>query len=130
MIQSGRVEGNESELDELRRYVNNSLGTDPEMETDVLVSIPKKGDIYLLCSDGLSKMVPDKDGENSIERILLSQKGDIEKVCQRLVEEANQRGGRDNITVVAIEITHVDSSVLKDLEDEIIEFPQEEKTFQ
>jgi len=59
----------------------------------------ESGDVFLLCSDGLYDMVPDK-------RILeIFQKSDgVEGVCQRLVEEALHNGGRDNVTVILVEV--------------------------
>jgi protein phosphatase len=56
---------------------------------------PKDGDIYLLCSDGLSGMVPDKQ----IEQILQSQPN-LEKACAQLIDAANANGGNDNVTCV------------------------------
>jgi protein phosphatase len=69
------------------------------MKDTVLVDInkvePKEGDIYLLCSDGLSGMVPDKQ----IEQILQGQP-DLEKACAMLIDAANANGGNDNVTCV------------------------------
>ncbi|MBL8916134.1 MAG: serine/threonine-protein phosphatase, partial [Archangium sp.] len=56
---------------------------------------PKDGDIYLLCSDGLSGMVPDKQ----MEQILQSQP-DLDKACAMLIDAANANGGNDNVTCV------------------------------
>lgn len=69
------------------------------MKDTVLVDInkvePKEGDIYLLCSDGLSGMVPDKQ----MEQILQGQP-DLEKACAMLIDAANANGGNDNVTCV------------------------------
>jgi protein phosphatase len=56
------------------------------------------GDILLLCSDGLTTMVPDPE----IQR-LLSENGNVEKAAAALVEEANRHGGEDNITVILLQ---------------------------
>lgn len=69
------------------------------MKDTVLVDInkvePKEGDIYLLCSDGLSGMVPDKQ----MEQILQGQP-DLEKACAMLIDAANANGGNDNVTCI------------------------------
>ena len=69
-----------------------------EVETQVARKFP--GDIYLLCSDGLSDMVKDRE----IGEILLGADGDLEGACQKLVDAANQNGGHDNITVILVRI--------------------------
>jgi len=56
----------------------------------------KQGDLVLLCSDGLSGKLRAED----IQRIVTGNNGDLAKACDALVQEANDRGGEDNITVV------------------------------
>jgi protein phosphatase len=58
----------------------------------------KPGEILLLCSDGLTTMVPDDE----IGRVLGDAGGDVSKAAHGLVDEANARGGEDNITVVLL----------------------------
>ena len=69
------------------------------MKDNVIVDInrvePKDGDIFLLCSDGLSGMVPDKQ----MEQILQSQP-DLDKACAMLIDAANANGGNDNVTCI------------------------------
>jgi protein phosphatase len=66
---------------------------------------PKVGDVYLLCSDGLPKMVRD---DQEI-RDLLRGTPDLDQAVARLIDEANARGGRDNVTVVAVAVQDVAS---------------------
>jgi serine/threonine protein phosphatase PrpC len=56
------------------------------------------GDMLLLCSDGLTTMIPDDD----IARILAEAEGDVSRAANALVGAANERGGEDNITVVLL----------------------------
>jgi protein phosphatase len=56
------------------------------------------GDILLLCSDGLTSMLPDEE----IEPLVKGAEGDVRKAARDLVEAANARGGEDNITVLLI----------------------------
>ena len=59
------------------------------------------GDIFLLCSDGLTSMIDDPE----IEKILGA--AEPETVCRKLVDVANQSGGRDNVTVVVAKISEL-----------------------
>lgn len=108
LIQSGRAVGKEPELNKMRRYVRGALGVDPDVCPDIITSLPKRGEIYLLCSDGLTKMLDD----DKICGIILAEK-DIKKACHKLVDLANDLGGRDNITVLMIEIIAVESVFAK-----------------
>jgi PPM family protein phosphatase len=56
----------------------------------------RQGDMLLLCSDGLSGKLRAED----IQQIVLNSNGDLVQACNALVDEANNRGGEDNITVV------------------------------
>jgi len=58
----------------------------------------KAGEMLLLCSDGLTTMVPDEE----IGKVLGDAEGDVSKAAHGLVDEANARGGEDNITVVLL----------------------------
>src|SRR5260370_28012081 len=73
------------------------------MQDQVMVDLqadePVPGDMYLLCSDGLSGMIADDE----ILDILMST-GDIVEGCRRLVARANEHGGEDNITAVLVRI--------------------------
>lgn len=103
LIQSGRAKGKEPELKKMMRYVRGALGLDEDVDPDIIASIPQKGDIYLLCTDGLTKMMNDE----KIENIVQSERN-IKKSCQLLVNVANELGGRDNITVLMVEVTGVE----------------------
>jgi protein phosphatase len=79
-----------------RHVVTNLLGgTTPGVRAEVHVLDVHAGDVLLLCSDGLSEMVPDE----SIAAILGADSCP-EAACRRLIDEANRRGGRDNVTAV------------------------------
>ncbi|HEY8090616.1 MAG TPA: hypothetical protein VIF09_22295, partial [Polyangiaceae bacterium] len=67
---------------------------------------PKEGDVYVLCSDGLSGMVSDDD-----IRHIVTGTSDIREACRRLIQKANERGGEDNITAVLIKIEKQEETV-------------------
>jgi serine/threonine protein phosphatase PrpC len=81
----------------LASNIRRAVGVAPTVKVDLFVDIPLPDDRYLLCSDGLSKMVKDED----IKRVLLDTR-DIESATSALIAAANENGGRDNITVVLI----------------------------
>lgn len=78
-----------------KNVIVRALGMKDSVNVDINKVEPKDGDIYLLCSDGLSGMVPDKQ----MEQILQNQP-DLEKACAQLIDAANANGGNDNVTCV------------------------------
>jgi protein phosphatase len=76
-----------------------AIGVTSDLAIDLLVDKPRPNDIYLLCSDGLSKMVSDED----IERLLVGEP-DLEAAVYGLIELANDHGGKDNVTVVLVKV--------------------------
>ncbi len=76
-----------------------AIGVTRDLSVDLIVDKPRPDDVYLLCSDGLPKMVSDE----RIERALLDQP-DIEAAVYALIELANDRGGLDNVTVILIKV--------------------------
>jgi protein phosphatase len=76
-----------------------ALGVEQNVTIDLVVDSPRPEDIYLLCSDGLPKMVSDDKIEDS-----LRQESDLEAAVYRLIEQANDAGGRDNVTVLLVRV--------------------------
>jgi protein phosphatase len=76
-----------------------AVGVKPTMVIDLIVDKPLHDDLYLLCSDGLSKMV----GDDEVREVLL-QEPDVDAAVYRLIELANQHGGRDNTTLILIKV--------------------------
>jgi protein phosphatase len=83
-----------------KNLVTRGLGVDPEVETEIHDYELLTGDIVLLCSDGLSDMV----GDDEIASILQNAGDDLNQVAERLVQTANEYGGRDNISVILVKI--------------------------
>ncbi len=80
-----------------------ALGHMDKSRVDLQVLHPKKKDIFLLCSDGLTDMVEDE----SIERTLEESSGDLEKAGSELVQKALNGGGKDNISIVLLKINEL-----------------------
>jgi protein phosphatase len=95
-IQTGVISPEQARNHPLRNVVTRALGGRADLVVDVQAVPVKTGDVLLLCSDGLTTMMPDEDIVAALER----SDGDIEKAARDLVDEANERGGEDNITVV------------------------------
>ncbi len=78
-----------------RNYLSRALGTDPEVRIDCARHALRGGDEFLLCSDGLTNMLEDEEIAAVLQAIRSAQ-----AAAERLVALANERGGRDNISVV------------------------------
>jgi len=76
------------------------LGREPDVEVDVKEVPVQRGDYVLLCSDGLTRMVPEEELARVIQRFQEPQ-----TICDRLIAAANSNGGADNITVVVVNVT-------------------------
>lgn len=81
----------------LKNVVTQALGGNSEPRVDVLEVAIDQDDTYLLCSDGLNSMLTDDE-----IAAVLETGGTLDETCQRLISEANERGGNDNISVVLI----------------------------
>ena len=97
-IQSGVISADQARSHPLRNVVTRALGGKPDLQVDMQVHKIEPGDILLLCSDGLTTMIPDDD----IARIVTEAGGEVEKAARALVAAANARGGEDNITVLLL----------------------------
>jgi PPM family protein phosphatase len=81
-----------------KNLITRSVGTHPEVETDQQSGSLLEGDVFLLCSDGLTDVLSDKE----IQQILSGAGKDPQETSDRLIEAANSGGGPDNITVVVV----------------------------
>jgi protein phosphatase len=79
----------------MRNVITQSLGYNPDIEVDLDEMTVYGGDVLLLCSDGLYTMVPDTAILHTVKS-----SNDPKQVCARLIDLANKKGGRDNITVI------------------------------
>jgi protein phosphatase len=98
-IQSGVLSADQARGHPLRNVVTRALGGKPDLQVDMQVHKMQPGDVLLLCSDGLTTMLPDDE----IHELLEGSRGDIKRAAQDLVTAANEKGGEDNITVVLIQ---------------------------
>jgi protein phosphatase len=90
----------EGERSPFRSVITRAIGTQKSVTEDELEMDVEKGDVFLLCSDGLTREV----SEDDIARVL-GAGGDLERAAQTLVDLANEAGGRDNVTALLVGIS-------------------------
>jgi PPM family protein phosphatase len=95
----GRLTEEQAEEHPQRSIITRALGPEPEVKVDTMTYPAKDGDVFLLCSDGLTTMVTDEE----IQRIMLEARS-LRSAVHKLVDTANGMGGRDNITAVAFRV--------------------------
>ncbi len=96
LIEAGEMTPEEAEVSERRNIILQALGPEPKIKVDLTSQQVMRGDVLVLCSDGLSGQVRAPE----IAEVVKTEP-DLVNVCRRLIELANEAGGPDNITVVA-----------------------------
>ena len=105
LMKSGKLSREEAETHPQRSVITRALGTDPDVDADTFTIEAQAGDVFLLCSDGLTDMV----GEREIQELVERNRENLDAALKSLVKAANRGGGEDNITVVAFEIAEEDA---------------------
>ncbi|PAB58869.1 Stp1/IreP family PP2C-type Ser/Thr phosphatase [Anaeromicrobium sediminis] len=99
LLKNGTITEDEAKVHPQRNMITRAIGTDKKVKIDLYSSPVKKGDILVLCTDGLSNLMEDWEIR---DKFLKSPSIDL--ACNELVQLANDRGGVDNITVIAVQI--------------------------
>ena len=97
-VQAGMLTEAEAEKHPLRNVITRALGGALQVVPEASEIEARPGDVFLLCSDGLTGMVP----ETEILRVVDENRDDLEQACRVLIDAANERGGLDNITAVLV----------------------------
>ncbi|MCP9484531.1 MAG: Stp1/IreP family PP2C-type Ser/Thr phosphatase [Gaiellaceae bacterium MAG52_C11] len=100
LLKSGRLSPEEALSHPQRSVITRAIGTEPDVDVDTFTVDARPGDLFLLCSDGLTDMITDDEILGLVER----GEGDLDAAARGLIQAANRSGGGDNITVVAFEI--------------------------
>jgi serine/threonine protein phosphatase PrpC len=95
LVRSGRLSPDEADTHPQRSVITRALGTDPEVDVDSFTADAEAGDVFLLCSDGLTTMVDEGQIAQTVGR-----SSSLEQATKALVKAANRAGGEDNVTVV------------------------------
>lgn len=99
-IDAGFISEEGAQFAQNRNLITRAMGIDYQVEVEIHEHPTEDGDIYLLCSDGLSDMLSIREIANG----MASANANLETACDALIEKANANGGRDNISVILIKV--------------------------
>jgi PPM family protein phosphatase len=100
LVRSGKLSPEEAETHPQRSVITRALGTDADVDVDIFSVEVAPGDVFMLCSDGLTTMV----GDDRIVDVVARHRDDLERAAKELIADANRSGGEDNVTIVFFEI--------------------------
>ena len=108
-LKRGIINEEEAEKSDMKNIITRALGADENINPTVDELIPLQDDLFLISSDGLTDLVSDEE----ILEIVWENQDTLEGTCQALIDKANERGGRDNITTILIKFHSKPNKVLK-----------------
>jgi protein phosphatase len=111
LVRRGELTPEEAAVHPQRSVITRALGTEADVDVDVLTMQAEDGDLYLLCSDGLSTMVD----SGTISEILRKNRRSLESATHALIKAANDRGGDDNITAILFAVADGDAGAAETL---------------
>ena len=114
LVRSGKLTPEEAEIHPQRAVITRAVGTEPDVDVDTFSVQAAVGDLFLICSDGLTDMVDESTILDAVEQ----NRGDLQEAARALVNAANRVGGEDNITVVFFELSAVEPG--EETEDTLI----------
>jgi PPM family protein phosphatase len=103
LVARGKLTEEQAETHPQRSVITRALGPEPEVQVDVQIYQARAGDLFMVCSDGLTSMVPE-----ARVREILGAAGSLDEAGRELIAAANDAGGRDNITVILFRLEQVD----------------------
>lgn len=98
LLRGHEISEDEAKVHPYRHVLTRALGTASEVEVETREVDVRAGDVYVLCTDGVSGMV----GEEQLEQLIVAHRADPDELCRSLVDAAKAGGGRDNATVVVV----------------------------
>jgi PPM family protein phosphatase len=112
---SGQITPEAAEHHPQRSIITRALGPEPDVQVDTYTLAGRVGDLFLICSDGLTSMISDEELGS-----ILRSSDSLDEAAESLVRAANQSGGKDNITVVMFRLGNGDGAAEVPKEDETI----------
>jgi serine/threonine protein phosphatase PrpC len=116
LVRSGKLTPEEAESHPQRSVITRALGTEADVDVDTFSVEASPGDLFLLCSDGLTTMVDDLTILGAVEQ----HRANLQEAAKALVNAANRGGGEDNITVVFFEVGEAREEPGERTEDTVI----------
>jgi protein phosphatase len=101
-VKRGIISAEEAEKSDMKNIITRALGAEEELTPTLDELIPFNNDLFLVCSDGLTDLVTDQE----LLEIILNNKFFLDNALQNLIDKANERGGKDNITAILIKINN------------------------
>ncbi|MBI3285088.1 MAG: Stp1/IreP family PP2C-type Ser/Thr phosphatase [Burkholderiales bacterium] len=101
-IDAGHISEQEARFSSIKNLITRAVGSQEMLEVELHAHSMRQGDIYLMCSDGLTDML----NHDEIQTILHLHSSDLSACCRALIASANRHGGMDNITVILFKPTH------------------------
>jgi len=106
---SGQISPEDAEHHPQRSIITRALGPEPDVEVDAHTHTARPGDLYVICSDGLTGMISDDEMAS-----ILRGTSSLDEAAESLVKAANQSGGKDNITVVLFSVKEGEAKAKED----------------
>jgi PPM family protein phosphatase len=119
LVARGKLTEEQAETHPQRSVITRALGPEPEVQVDVQAYQARAGDVFMVCSDGLTSMVPE-----ARVREILQGGSSLEGTGRELIVAANDAGGRDNITVILFRLEEIDGDEPAARQAETIEEPR------
>jgi serine/threonine protein phosphatase PrpC len=123
LVDRGKLTEEQAETHPQRSVITRALGPEPSVQVDIIEEPAHAGDLFMVCSDGLTAMVREPD----LKAMLVGNERPLDELGRSLIAAANANGGRDNITVILFRLEEVDAPVGAPLDTptEAYELPDE-----
>src|ERR1700754_3906342 len=105
LVQRGKLTPEQAETHPQRSVIPRALGPEPSVQVDIITEPAQAGDLFLVCSDGLTSMVR----EPNLKPLLIGNNKSLEELGRSLIAAANEAGGRDNITVILFKLEEIET---------------------
>ena len=106
LVERGKLTEEQAETHPQRSVITRALGPEPHVQVDIIEEAAQAGDLFMVCSDGLTSMVREPD----LKPLLVDKDRSLADLGRALIAAANANGGRDNITVVLFRLEEVEAS--------------------